>query len=292
MLEFDLIKLEDKESFDRKLKKKEYEACEYCFTNFFIWKESYSLEKAITDKAIYVRGKYKDQKFYFMPIAEEGCMDEALNTLIELEGANLLIKCANDINLKEASSDILEKFIIEEDSDLSDYYYKASDLIYLKGKKYHQKRNHINKFNSLYQYEFVPMTEKDAEKCLELNELWKNSKDETSIFMERETLAMKNAMHNLSYLGLKGAMIIIDGEIRAFTVGEVVHKNLGIVHFEKADISYHGIYPAINQMFAQYAFSEINYINRQDDLGLPGLRHAKRSYHPVKMIKKYSMKLK
>ena len=71
-----------------------------------------------------------------------------------------------------------------------------------------------------------------------------------------------------------------------------MHKNLGIVHFEKADISYNGIYPTINQMFAEYAFSDVNFINRQDDMGLPGLRKSKKSYHPVKMINKYMLRYK
>lgn len=292
MLSFDSIKLEDKIYFDKILKKKEYEACEYCFTNFYIWKESFDLECSISENVIFVRGKLKDKRFYFMPIAEEGYMDEALETLIRMEGNSLLIKCGNDVILKEVGKETLDKFRIDDDFEINDYFYNASDLINLKGKKYHQKRNHINKFKSLYEYEFVPITEKDAEKCLELNELWKNSKEENSIHMQSETIAMRNAMENLSYLGLTGAMIIIDGDIKAFTVGEVVHKNLGIVHFEKADISYNGIYPAINQMFAEYAFSDVNFINRQDDMGLPGLRKSKKSYHPVKMINKYMLRYK
>ena len=134
MLSFDSIKLEDKIYFDKILKKKEYEACEYCFTNFYIWKESFDLECSISENVIFVRGKLKDKRFYFMPIAEEGYMDEALETLIRMEGNSLLIKCGNDVILKEVGKETLDKFRIDDDFEINDYFYNASDLINLKGK--------------------------------------------------------------------------------------------------------------------------------------------------------------
>jgi hypothetical protein len=290
MLEFRPIKIDDKNEFDRILKEKKYLSCEYCFSNFYIWKDVIHTECCITENVIHVRGRIKGETFYFMPIAKEGYMDKALEELLHTENRSLLIKCATDRNMKEASEAVLSKFIRVEDFDINDYMYNSADLIELMGKKYHQKRNHVNKFKSLFEYEFVELREEDTEACLELNELWMESKDELTIEMNNESLAIRNALRNYKDLGLIGAMIKIEGKIAAFTIGEIVHEELSIVHFEKCDISYNGIFPAINQAFAEYAFKNVKYINRQDDMGLPGLRKSKLSYHPVMMVEKYILK--
>lgn len=292
MLEYRKIKIEDKSKFDEILKEKKLLACEMNFSNFYIWKDVFKIECAVTENIIYVRGTlYDGTDFNYMPIAKPGYMDLGLETLLEEQGKSLFIKCGNDMILEEVSPEMLTKFQITEDVDISDYVYNSIDLITLKGKKYNKKRNHLNKFNSLYKYEFSPMEVNDIEECLELNKHWIASKEEQTADMQKEYNAVLNSLQNFELLDLKGGVIRIDGKIRAFTAGEIVHEDMGVVHFEKCDISYNGIYPAINQLFAEFAFSDVKYINRQDDMGLPGLRKSKKSYYPAIMVKKYTLEV-
>jgi len=80
----------------------------------------------------------------------------------------------------------------------------------------------------------------------------------------------------------------IDGKIQAFSLGELLNPEMAVIHIEKANTQYHGCYAMINQQFAEHCWKDVPYINREEDMGIPGLRQAKRSYHPVKMVEKYT----
>jgi len=295
MLEFMPIKIEEKEIFDERLEGRDSLACEYCFTNFFIWRNTVDIQRCIVDNAIFVRGMYLGKRFYFMPIAKKGFMDSSINQLIEFEGPSLQILCGNDQNIAEVSADVLSKFSIIDDTSKNDYLHSSEDLRELKGKKFHQKRNHVSKFNNKYEYKFEEMTVEDYDECLKMDEEWQIFKQESVPVTENQTMvkeekALTCAFRYFEKLGLKGAVIKIDGKIEAFSIGEIPNKpnkKVGIVHFEKGNIEFDGIFQAMNQLFSQYAFADVEFINRQDDMGIPGLRKAKQSYNPITMVKKY-----
>lgn len=295
MLEFMPINIDEKVIFDERLQGKENLACEYCFTNFFIWKNTVRLQRCITENAIFVRGLYLGKRFYFMPITQRDNMDACLNQLLELEGSSLEIFCANDQNLAEVSPEVLNKFKVMDDTSKNDYLYNSSDLIELKGKKFHQKRNHVTKFINNYQYKFNEITSSDFDECLKMDKEWQIFKKRSLSELERQAMlqeenALEASFRYFKQLDLIGAVIRIDGNIQAFSIGEIPNKpnkKVGIVHFEKGNVQYKGIFQAMNQLFAQYAFTDVEYINRQDDMGIPGLRKAKESYNPVMMVKKY-----
>ena len=293
---FEKIRIEDKPYFDKLLSGKNYFACEYCFTNFFIWQDTLSIERAIKNDSIFVRGIYKNKRFYFYPISDK--IDEALEMLLDLEGKNLEIACAFDSILDKTSKEMLERFTFTKNISLSDYVYRAEDLIKLEGKKYHQKRNHLTKFKNSYSYEFIPMSAKDTAICIDMKNRWAAEKEMDGPDLERmnnESKAIELALQYFNELELSGGIIKIEGSPQSFAIGEIPNKpnkKIGIVHFEKADYNFTGIFQAINQMFSQYAFSNVEFINRQDDMGLPGLKKAKESYHPIMMINKTYMKPK
>lgn len=201
-----------------------------------------------------------------------------------------------------------KNFLATPDRDNWDYLYRTKDLIELRGRKYQQKRNHINKFRESYDYSFEALRPEHINDCLELFRSWAKEREEQPIndtssktdhvrtnqepifdSVMEERLALQEALENLESLSLKGAVLIMNGRIEAFTLGSLLNQETALVHFEKANREYSGIYSLVNQHFAERIWAKTKYINREDDLGLPGLRAAKSRYHPVQMIEKYTI---
>jgi hypothetical protein len=184
-------------------------------------------------------------------------------------------------------------FTFEYDRDEADYVYLSEKLISLSGKKYHGKRNHINRFNENHTWSYEPITDENALECIVMLMQWKisngASEDEAK---SDEVCAAKNALMYYKELGLVGGLIRCEGEIIAFSLGEPLTKDMFVVHFEKAFSSIQGAYPIINQQFVLHEASEYKYINREEDCGEEGLRKAKLSYHPEMMVEKAVVTLK
>jgi hypothetical protein len=126
------------------------------------------------------------------------------------------------------------------------------------------------------------------EECYHMaSTIWLNNQDEITIEMQEELAALRNAFNYWDELGFVGMIICIDHNLTAFTVGEIIDSEMAIIHFEKGDTSYHGVYSVINQLFCSQYLSDIRYINRQEDAGVAGLRKAKLSYIPDLMVEKY-----
>lgn len=198
-----------------------------------------------------------------------------------------------------------ERYRMSYHDNNSEYLYDPQDLITLKGKKYHAKRNHVNKFVQTYGrangtgYVFRPYQAQDREGVFELLNDWQQSKtfDEADAAEESEEASVIRCALDLSEkCGSCGGryyadLIEYDGKIIAFSCGEITPSNVGIVHIEKGDIEYDGVYPALNQMFAAAHFENVRLINRQEDMGIEGLRKSKQSYYPCGFSKKYAVTL-
>ena len=178
-------------------------------------------------------------------------------------------------------------FRYERDPNNDDYVYSTYDLINLEGKKYHQKRNHINRFLKNYEYTYESIDDSNIEECIAAEIEWLKGK-EPDRSLQDEKIAIMEALNNFDQLGLKGGALRIDGKIQAFSIGDLLNPEMVVIHFEKANTEYHGSYAMINQQFAANCWKDIPYINREEDMGIPGLRKAKRSYHPIKMVEKYT----
>jgi len=116
---------------------------------------------------------------------------------------------------------------------------------------------------------------------------WVDTKNSNTKEIQDELRAMRLAFDNWDALGLVGMLVCVDHHLTAFTVGEIIDDQLAIVHFEKGDTSYIGIYSVINQLFCSQYLSDVKYVNRQEDAGVEGLRKAKLSYKPDLMVEKY-----
>jgi hypothetical protein len=171
-----------------------------------------------------------------------------------------------------------------------DYVYLTRDLIELEGPNYHTQRKEMKKAIPGLVYE--PMTVEHRAQCLQLEEVWCDLKHcRLDKFSEAEDAALKEAISNLDSLGFMGGVVLLDGKVQALTVGERLNSNTAVVHFEKANPEIRGLYQVINQQFCEHALKDFEFVNREQDVGEPGLRRAKEGYHPHHFVEKSLLKL-
>ena len=180
------------------------------------------------------------------------------------------------------------KFQFTADRDYADYLYLRTDLAALAGKKFQSKRNHVNKFKRTYNYEYTPITPDRIQECMDLETEWcKANNCDQHEGTGNERRALVYALHNFEELGLTGGILHVDGKIAAFTFGMPINQDTFGIHVEKADTSIDGAYAMINYEFANHISEQYVYLNREEDLGIEGLRKAKLSYQPAIILEKY-----
>jgi hypothetical protein len=173
------------------------------------------------------------------------------------------------------------------------YIYKQQDLAQLSGQDYAAKRNHIHRFlRESPGYSFLPLTAQWLNGCKELEMAWLKTHDEASEAIVQEHSGVMDALNNLPELDCVGACIVVQGRVAAFCLGEPLNEDTFAIHIEKADIGMHGSFQAINQFFARDYCAGYSFINRAEDMGHPGQRKAKLSYHPHHLEKKYFLRLR
>jgi len=291
MFSFKKIDISDKDWICDLLSKSDFIGAEYSFANNMAWQR---LSNSLITR-------YKD--FYILLMPSDKCYTFTFPAGVGnyLEVINLLRKYSKANNKVCRFFGVTEKYLsLFQDNfsneytstyldDSSDYTYLASDLINLKGKKFHNKRNHLKKMDQ-YNWTFHKMTEKDFDECILLSTNiynQKNNYDDHSAIVEQ--YAIDTFFKYFKELNLMGGIVRIDGKLAAFSIGERLNSNTVVVHIEKADTSYDGIYVLINNQFSKMFCNtpDIKYINREEDLGLDGLRNAKRSYNPIFQVDKY-----
>lgn len=188
----------------------------------------------------------------------------------------------------------LSGFQIQPVRDQFDYVYHTSDLSNLAGDKYHKKKNHLNKFSRSYSFTYQPIQESHLGQCLALADIWCAERHCVEDFgLAGEWDAIKDILHHYPALQpqLQGAVILIDNQVAAFTFGEILNAQTAVIHIEKVNPKIPELYTVINQQFCEHAWQQIPLINREQDLGEPGLRQAKLSYHPTRLVEKYQIRL-
>lgn len=296
MLPFRPIKIEDKPKFDKIVKPLNSDICPHCFTDLFIWRFAYNTQICFKDDFVFVSQINNDKVLYLIPLGEGDILKaiEIIKQDAYERDVEFKICCLNE-NQKTQISKLTDKFTFEEKRDSEDYIYTAESLITLKGKKLHSKRNFINRFktNNEGKWSYEDITKDNAHEVFDFHLEWCTlNENNTSEDFKNETTAISTALKNFCALELKGGILRLDGKIIAFTMGSMATKDMFVVHFEKADHTIDGAYPMINQQFAIHNFNNVKYINREEDLGIEGLRKAKLSYNPEYLAKNYTAYLK
>lgn len=290
MIEFRKPLLGDKPRVDEYLRKSNFRGCEYTFGNIFVWSAHFNTEICFNDGFCFEKTGAGDDTMFVYPYGE-GSVEEAVGKIREYAEANGLpcVICAN----KAITGKITELFPevkAELYRDFCDYVYYALDLEELKGKKYHAKRNHLNRFYE-NDWSFEAMSAQNIPECLVMNELWRaenvtdDSEDAKSKTIELEIV--KRSLEFFEELGYTGGVLRVEGEVQAFTFGEPSAENTFVVHAEKALRKYQGAYAAINREFVKSLGKKYTYIDREEDTGSENLRKAKMSYNPVFLEEKF-----
>ena len=291
-MEFQELTLKDKALFDRYLQAGGYENAHLNFTNLFMWRKATKLRWAESSGYLCLKTEWQGEKAFCPPIGEGPGLAAVLEKLDEIclkEGILLEFRGVEDKVRRQLEAARPGYFSFTPDRDDFDYVYRSEDLIKLSGRKYHAKKNHLNSFRKLYgNHEYRAMDGANALDCIAFLEDWCLQRGyQPGDELDQERGAVIEALTNFAALGLSGGIIYVDDKIQAFSFGEQVRPDMAVIHVEKANAELRGIYPAINQRFCQEAWSELTYINREEDMGIEGLRLAKESYHPVRMVEKY-----
>ena len=296
MIPFKDITLADKDTITSFTMKSDRRNCDLSFSNLCSWRFLYDTQFAVVDNFLVFKFWAGEQLAYMMPVGT-GDLKAVLWELIEDARKENQHFCMLGVcsNMRADLEAILpEQFTFTEDRDYADYIYLRSDLSTLKGKKFQAKRNHINRFRNTYpDYEYTPITPDRIQECLDLEAEWckvNNCDQQEGTGNERRALIY--ALHNFETLGLTGGILHVNGKIVAFTFGMPINHETFGVHVEKADTSIEGAYAMINYEFANRIPEQYIYINREEDLGIEGLRKAKLSYQPATILEKYMACLK
>jgi len=293
------IKLEDKALFNNYFHKYPPQTSEFTFTNLYMWRNFYGFNfmewkdhlllfsrDIFEAKKIPASGN-KKALYFFPPIGPNPAeiIVSLFENLEEVEFHRVPERISENMrNHKKISSLSID---ILEDRDNWDYVYEAENLRNLPGNQYRQNRRWLNKFLENYDYEFKILTENEVELCKKLQLEWcvlRECEDDEGL--KEEELAIYDALDNYLALGFQGALICVDDKCVAYTFGEMLNPETMVIHVEKAHMDYEGAYQAINNLFLKNSFEDVIYVNREQDLGVPGLRRAKESYKPIKMVKK------
>lgn len=233
---------------------------------------------------------YFNEKYVFFPPYLKDCSlsQKAMEIISDYCYDNNIELDVRGLSLKQTQSLDKTKFSYISERDSSDYIYLASDLIELKGKKFHSKRNYFSRFSSQYSYSFREYNSDDFDSLMTLYDNWyKSSQHET---MDLEKIAVKKALLAQKFLDLKIGILEVDNKIVGFSVGRVANNKIAHIYFEKGDIAYDGVYQVINKLSAETFYNNVILINRQEDLGIEGLRKAKLSYNPHILYEKFNIK--
>ena len=275
-------------------------ACEYNFTNIYLWSRAYPQKIARLDGRLLVRIQGKLGQCYLYPTGG-GPLAPAVDALAQDAAANsvpLTLVCVTEEQKAALEEACPGRFAFEEDRDGFDYLYDINRLADLPGKKLHAKRNHIHRFDEQFpDWLLEDITPANVPECVELERQWAAIRQEEAgedvETVSEETIAIIEALYHMDKLGLEGALIRADGSPIAFSLGGLITPEVFDVNFEKSFGDIQGAYPAINREMARLIRArhpEVKWLNREDDMGLDGLRRAKLSYYPDILLTKYTAK--
>jgi len=293
MLDFRPLTLADRKWMSPILKQSGFMGSEAAFGTHYIWQGAY--EKKIARQNEMLFGCFgKNACTYFFPYAKD--IKQALAVLLE--------ECSNTAKRFRMWGVTAEQATLMDEAwpdtfhfrflrDNADYLYRSEDLINLPGRRYHRKRNHLMRFQRGHSFTYEDITPANIADCEAIEREWMAVAANPAMGgLERENFALKQSLENFSALGFVGGLIRVRGKPVAFTLGEEINSRAFVVHFEKALAGYEGLYAAINQMFAERQLAGYEYINREEDMGIEGLRKAKLSYYPVQVLEKAVVTLK
>ena len=280
--EFRPVGLEDQAVFNEYLEREPSEVCELNFANIFIWKDSEHPRWTVLDGSLCVLVEPDFEPPYFLP---------------PVGGDRVPATIAACLTQAPRLSRVPQEFIdrfgagfqVEEDPGNFDYVYSREELAELKGKKFDGKRNRIRKFEATFAHEYHALARADVPGCFRLLEDWFEEKSNGDPYMKAEKIAIIQALASFERIGLKGGVVNVGGRIEAFTMGGRLTPDTAVIPIEIANPGLVGLAQWINREFVRREWPDVSFINREQDMDIDGLRKAKLSYQPRKLVKKFDL---
>ncbi len=298
------ITLDSKDEIESFVNEYPHETSGLTFSSLYMWRNQNYFSYEIINDFLCVAGLsnfegFEEDPFVFplLPLNGECDGNNMRLTLLELidrfkaTGEPFVMRLIPP-HMKSSYMDVLPgKFLFLNDRPNHDYVYLVDDLAELRGRRLHSKKNHVNRFDREFadRYEIVPMSSDLKEEALDLLKYIDEKKDLQGFeadMLEMEADVIEDILPDFNRLGLEGCAILIDGKLQAYAFGGRLGDDTIVEHIEKANVDYPGLYQKLNQEFCRMCQGRYTYINREEDMGLPGLRSAKLSYKPIKLIEK------
>ncbi|OGC42071.1 hypothetical protein A2Y85_04240 [candidate division WOR-3 bacterium RBG_13_43_14] len=262
------------------------------FSNLYIWRGRYQYFWSMDNDNLVIISDQGSDSFALQPVGNGDLIGTTAKLFDWMKSSKKINKPCIERADQRFTKILNGDFTINEKRDHFDYIYKRSSLVELSGNRYHNKRNHISALKRDHQVEYREFDASLLKDCNELIERWcglRRCEDDMNLLSEWDAVAV--AMANVNELKLQGGVLLIDGKVEAFTLGEMLNLDTLVIHIEKANPEIQGSYATINQKFAE-TMTEAIFINREQDLGEFGLRQSKMSYYPSDLVKKYTIFLK
>ncbi|MDD5195532.1 MAG: phosphatidylglycerol lysyltransferase domain-containing protein [Candidatus Omnitrophica bacterium] len=283
---FEELSLDQKHIFDEILRKEQPKISEFTFTNLFSWRTAHRFSVSVFGDFLIVRSGNRPTPRFLKPLGEGNPREVIEQIFADSQGLFMALpETIKDLFTDDAH------FTVELDRDNCDYLFVREDLVALKGSKYDGKRNLIKNFKSRYNYEYVALDSSNAAEALDFQERWcvlKNCESVEGLSSERK--AIEEMLAHFEPFRLIGGAIRLEGKIYAIAIGEQLNSQTLVMHALKADPNITGLYQTINNEFLSRLPEYFRYVNFEQDLGIPGLRKAKLSYHPSEIVKKYTLR--
>ncbi len=286
-LRFEPISLDRQEAYLAILSQCPQIASDYSFLNLWAWSDEYRLRWAWDNGLVWIRQSRPDE-YLWAPVGLWDAVDWQDRLQASASIASVFTRVPQ--TLADLWREKLPQAIQpEEERGSWDYLYRITDLIDLKGNRYHKKKNLLNQFNRKYAFTYLPFGADMVEQAMAMQTDWCTWRDcESSDILSSENRAIFRTLKEWKQLaGLFGGALMVDGSMVAYTLAEALTRDMLLIHFEKGDTQYKGIYQAINQKFLANSAADYTVVNREQDLNDEGLRKAKLSYHPAEYLRKY-----
>ena len=292
MIDFHRLTFDQKETYEQILFSCPPRGCEYSFANLSLWGRQ---QAAFLHGCVAFFSHFYGRSIYPYPIGNgnrRAVLEEILQDAKE-RGIPCRLAGLTSADREELESWFPGKFHLHSSRDSFDYVYAIDDLADLKGRKYQKKRNHVNRFRAEHpNYEVIPLTVCNLPMAQHMVNDWfmKRMREDPDGDYLLENIALARAFQNYAPLGMEGILLLDEGKVLAVTMGSRMASNTFDIHFEKALEDVDGAYTAVNQEFARYLrlkHPDVQYLDREEDMGLEGLRKAKLSYNPHHMAEKY-----
>lgn len=282
--EFKPLELSDRECFETFIDRYQPVSCEYNFANLYSWRENYQTLWTTYQNRILIY--FQSDGYFAMPLGKPMNLQELVLLSMQMEQENLQAKFSfwTDSEI-DAFTNFSDFFHIEQKREISEYIYKVDSLAELTGVKLHKKRNLISQFKRENpEYKVLPLNEALRNKAFDLTNRIYQTYKEPPVSLAHEYVAIQSSFKNYDTLDLDGLAVMVGETLAAFSVFSRLNANTFDIQFEKFDIHFKGAAQLINQETAKYLQEKCTLINREQDLGVKGLRQAKMSYEPSEII--------